>query len=75
MVGTLIFNPTGWCPAYEIPIGLSAAVAQKNRRDETQMSELVNRGIPTVPVRTGTDGGMHPLFRNGPWASNGIDVD
>ncbi len=71
----LPLNPIGWCPPYEVPHEIAAVVTEKNRRDESQIAELVSRGTPTVPVRTGTDGGMHPLFRNGPWASNGIDVD
>jgi murein L,D-transpeptidase YafK len=72
---TLTFNPTGWCPAYEIPRNIAAAVAEKNLRDETQASELISRGIPTVPVRTGRDGGMHPVFRTGAWASSSSDID
>jgi len=72
---TLPFNPIGWCPAYEIPQEIALAVAEKNRRDESQVAELVNRGTSTVPVQTGRDGGMYPLFRTGPLASDGIDVD
>jgi murein L,D-transpeptidase YafK len=41
---TLPFNPIGWCPAYEISQEIALAVAEKNRRDERQMAELVSRG-------------------------------
>jgi murein L,D-transpeptidase YafK len=74
-VAELTFSPTGWCPAYSIPNEIAAAVAEKNRRDEIQTSELVSHGTLTVPVRTGRDGGMHPVFRTGVWALNSSDVD
>jgi murein L,D-transpeptidase YafK len=60
------FNPIGWCPAYEIPQEIAVAVAEKDRRDDSQTTELVSRGISTVPDRTGRDGDMHPVFRTGP---------
>jgi hypothetical protein len=41
---------------------LAAAVAEKTRRDEREMAEYANKGTPTVPVVTRTDGGMHPKF-------------
>jgi len=68
---TLPFNPIGWCPAYEIPQEIALAVAEKKRRDERQMAELVSRGASAVPLQTERDGGMHPLFRTGPLASHG----
>ena len=69
---TSAFNPTGWCPAYKIPQEIALAVAEKNRRDESQMAELVSRGTSVVPVQTERDGGMYySLFRTGPLASDG----
>jgi hypothetical protein len=39
MTGTArTFNPTGWCPAYQISPELAAAVAQKDRHDEAEMA-------------------------------------
>jgi murein L,D-transpeptidase YafK len=70
---TVRFDPTGWCPAYEIPHEIAVAVAQKNRRDESQMVELVSRGSSAEPVQTERDGAMHPLFLTGPLASGGSD--
>ena len=61
--GELRFSPTGWCPSYGVQNEIAAAVAEKNRRDEIETSELISRGTMTVPVRTGRDGGMHPSFR------------
>jgi murein L,D-transpeptidase YafK len=60
--GPLAFNPTGKCPAYEVSEDIVVAVHEKQRRDEFQTAELVTRGAKTSPIRTGTDGGMHPVF-------------
>jgi hypothetical protein len=38
------------------------AVADKRKRDDAQFAEYVRRNTPTVAVRTGRDGGMHPTF-------------
>jgi hypothetical protein len=57
------FNPTGWCPAYQTSPDLAAAVAQKGRRDEAEMAEFVERGTSTMAIRTGRDGGTHPMFQ------------
>ena len=56
------FNPTGRCPAYQMAPELVAALDEKRHRDEVETAELVSRGTPTVPVRTGTDGGTNPAF-------------
>jgi len=57
------FTPAGKCPAYQVNDEVAAAVAEKQKRDDRQMAELVSRGTPTVPVTTRTDGGMHPTFQ------------
>jgi murein L,D-transpeptidase YafK len=56
------FNPIGTCPAYQVRREIAAALAEKQRKDRLQTAELVSQGTPTVPVRTGIDGGMHPVF-------------
>src|SRR5262247_4586028 len=56
------FAPTAACPAYRVPADVAAAVAEKQRDDDRQFAELVGRNTPTVPVRTGTDGGMNKVF-------------
>jgi murein L,D-transpeptidase YafK len=55
-------NRADRCPAYKIPEDIAAAVREKQRRDETETAELINRGIPTEAVTTGVDGGMNPTF-------------
>jgi murein L,D-transpeptidase YafK len=58
----LSFNPVAKCPAYEVSSDIVAAVNEKQRQDEFQTAELITRGTKTSPIRTGTDGGMHPVF-------------
>ncbi len=50
------------CPAYTVKPALAAAVKQKEQHDDADFEALVDKGVPTVAVRTGTDGGMHPTF-------------
>jgi hypothetical protein len=59
---SLKFSPAAQCPTYEVPQEIATPVREKQQRDETQVAQLVSRGTPTVPVRTGTDGGMNPIF-------------
>jgi hypothetical protein len=50
------------CPPYSVKPALAAAVKQKEQRDDADFEALVDKGVATVAVRTGTDGGMHPTF-------------
>jgi murein L,D-transpeptidase YafK len=59
---SLKFSPAAKCPTFEVPQEIATPVAEKQQREETQVAQLVSRGTPTVPVRTGTDGGMNPVF-------------
>jgi murein L,D-transpeptidase YafK len=56
------FHPREKCPAYEVPEAIASAVKAKEASDEHAFAQYADRGIATVPVRTGTDGGMHPAF-------------
>jgi hypothetical protein len=47
---------------YELPQELADAVAEKQKSDDAQTAQLVARGVPVVPVKTGNDGGMHTAF-------------
>lgn len=58
----LSFSPAGKCPAYEVNSDVTAAVLEKQRRDELQTAELVRHGTPVAPIKTHADGGMHPVF-------------
>jgi murein L,D-transpeptidase YafK len=56
------FSASDRCPAYRVPEEIASAVRDKQRRDDVQTAELINRGTPAAPVRTGVDGGMNPTF-------------
>jgi len=56
------FNARAACPAYEVPQEIASAVANKQRSDELQFAQLTARGMPTAPIKSGRDGGMHPTF-------------
>jgi murein L,D-transpeptidase YafK len=58
----LTFNPTGACPAYEVPQDIADAVARKERKDDAAVAELVSRGTPVVASHKDIDGGMNPVF-------------
>lgn len=68
----LKFTPAGKCPVYEVAPEVAEAVQQKQRQDELQTAQLVSRGtIAAAPIRTGSDGGMHPVYANKLGVSSG----
>jgi hypothetical protein len=58
----LNFSPRAQCPVFEVPSEIASAVAEKKKKDETAVAELISRGTPTAPVKMATDGGMHEVF-------------
>jgi murein L,D-transpeptidase YafK len=70
---SISFNPTAWCPAYKISNEIALAVAEKNRRDEGEMAELISRDVSAVVP--GGDAGMQSPFRTGQLASDSLDVN
>src|SRR5436190_709321 len=58
---SLKFNPAGKCPAYEVPAEIAAAVKEKQHQDNLQIAALSTR-VTAAPIKTGRDGGMHPMF-------------
>jgi hypothetical protein len=58
----LVFNPTGHCPAYQVPQEIAGPATEKQRNDEYQLAQLVKDNVPTEPVVWGTDGGMNRVF-------------
>jgi len=57
-----VFNPMRACPAYDIPAEIASAVRAKRQNDEREFAVLESRNVPTLPVRTGRDGGTNPAF-------------
>jgi murein L,D-transpeptidase YafK len=60
---SLKFSAAARCPAYQVNPEIAAAVADKSKRDEIETAELIRKGTPVSPIRTGADGGMHPVFQ------------
>ena len=58
----LVFNPTGRCPAFEVPQEIAGPALEKQRNDEYQIAQLTARNTPVAPVVMGTDGGMNRVF-------------
>jgi murein L,D-transpeptidase YafK len=56
------FRPAERCPAYSVPPDIAAAIREKQRRDDVEIADLINRGIPPAPITTGVDGGINPAF-------------
>ena len=56
------FSPAERCPVYKVAEDIAAAVRDKQRRDDFQTAELINRGAPVAPIRTGGQGGMNRTF-------------
>ena len=55
-------SPAERCPAYGVPEDIAAAVREKQRRDDIEIAELINRGIPSAAGVSGVDGGVNPTF-------------
>ena len=56
------FDPRGRCPAYKVPDEIASLVNDKKEHDDHEYAELVARNTPTVPAKTGADGGMNKIF-------------
>jgi murein L,D-transpeptidase YafK len=56
------FHPREACPAYDVLPDIALSVKAKEAADDHAVADLVHRGTSTVAVRTGADGGMHPVF-------------
>jgi len=56
------FSGADHCPAYRVPQDLVSQLRAKQHQDEAQTAELISRGTPVAPERTGVDGGMNPTF-------------
>jgi murein L,D-transpeptidase YafK len=69
----LKFTPIAKCPTFEVPQEIASPVREKQEKEEAQVAQLISRGTATVPVRTGTDGGMNPVFMAAVIAHGGTD--
>ena len=58
----LTFNPRAKCPVYRLDPAIADAVLDHRRQEQVQMASYIARGVDTVPLRIGLDGGMNPVF-------------
>jgi murein L,D-transpeptidase YafK len=56
------FSPRAQCPVFEVPEEIASAVAEKKKKDDTAVADLIRRGTPAAPIKMATDGGMHQVF-------------
>jgi murein L,D-transpeptidase YafK len=56
----LAFSPSGRCPVYETDPNVAEQAMAKQKNDDYQFAQLQN--VTTVPIETGTDGGMNRVF-------------
>lgn len=55
------FDAEAACPPYQVDAQVAQAAAAKSRADDAQVAAL-SQSSPLAPVKTGADGGMHPVF-------------
>jgi hypothetical protein len=56
----LSFTPSGRCPVYETDPNVAEQAMAKQKNDDYQFAQMQN--VSTVPIETGTDGGMNRVF-------------
>ena len=56
----LAFSPAGRCPVYETDPSVAEQAMAKQKNDDYQFAQMQN--VATVPLETGTDGGMNRVF-------------
>ncbi len=59
---SLVFSPTGPCPAYTVAPEIASLSLAKQQKDDARYAQLVRINVPTAPIRTGLDGGMNRVF-------------
>jgi murein L,D-transpeptidase YafK len=60
----LSFNPRGACPAYQLNPVIATAVLDHRREEQFRMAQYIAQDVPVVPIRSGVDGGMNPVFES-----------
>jgi murein L,D-transpeptidase YafK len=69
----LSFNAAGKCPVYELDKTVADAVLEQHRQEQVKMAEYIANGVSTVPMHTGIDGGMNPVFADKLGVQDGYD--
>jgi murein L,D-transpeptidase YafK len=69
------FVSTEKCPAYSVPQQIASAVRAKQQRDDSQVAQLVARGLPATAASTTGQGGMNAAFLAAVRANGGPGSD
>jgi murein L,D-transpeptidase YafK len=59
---SVIFNPTGHCPAFVVNPEIAGPALEKEHADDQQFAQLVKTNPWTAPIHSGLDGGMNRVF-------------
>ena len=59
---SLVFNPTGKCPAFVVDPKIAARALEKQRADEFEYAQLLKDNVPAAPIYSELDGGMNEVF-------------
>ena len=59
---SVIFNPTGRCPAFVVNPEIAGPALEKSHADEVQYAQLVRSNTWVAPIHSGLDGGMNRVF-------------
>ncbi len=59
---SLVFNPTGKCPAFVVDPKIAARALEKQRADDFEYAQLLKDNVPAAPIYSELDGGMNEVF-------------
>jgi murein L,D-transpeptidase YafK len=59
---SLVFNPTGKCPAFVVDPKIAARALEKQRADDFEYAQLLKDNVPAAPIYSELDGGMNEAF-------------
>ncbi len=59
---SLVFDPTGKCPAFVVNPKIARPALEKQRADEIKYEQSVEANVSVAPIYSGLDGGMNKVF-------------
>ena len=59
---SLVFDPTGKCPAFVVNPKIARTAEEKQHADEIEYAQLVKENLSVAPIYSGLDGGMNKVF-------------
>jgi murein L,D-transpeptidase YafK len=59
---SLVFDPTGKCPAFVLNPKIARPALEKEHADDVEFAQLVKENVSAAPIYSGLDGGMNKVF-------------